>query len=565
MGTVIIGGRLVAGGGLDAGEITVRAVPASDVDVDLPLNDDGTIDISVNLPMVDPVTKSRVDLTQILIPGRDFLGVVVDDVIMEAGPVWDDPFDFPHRSRIVANGLWSYFDHRFVLPVLTSSQLPRDVTSKWTGLSLRTIAKRAVQQACAHPNSALPIDYEADITGTHEREVLGSDMKPVGEFLRDLTEVENGPDITFRPKWGSDRKHVRWDLLTGNRELKQAGDDHYWDVSVPDAHATVVSLERDGGELSSRDFQIGATIRNLWANASFENDLDGVAAGTNANTLVHGTLTPFHGRRYAGWSAVAAGRAFLSSTRTVAVEPGEDITLSAYVRSQVTGATGVMIRFINASGATIVDVYGATVTGSSAGWVRPFVTATIPAGTATCNVHIFGTATAGGQTFAADAVMLTNGAELYPFAVEDIQLEARSTDTSLLTAGFPLLESSTSRTSVVREPTLQAYANESAVRSSGHMETWQIEARRGKHPKLGTYWPGDYAKVRIGKNARVDAGTYRVRIVGIQFGKTGDVSIQCAPERIVSGYPIPSSSRTWFRDKLRALNAAIAETTRRKK
>lgn len=562
MGTVIIGGRLVAGDGLDAGEITVRAIPAGKFDVELPLNGDGTIDIEAILPMVDPVTKSRVDLPALLIPGRDFIGVVVDGVIVEAGPIWTDPFTWPQTTRIVGSGLWSYFDHRHVLPVLTPGQLPRDVVSTWTGLSRRTLVKRLVQQACSHPASGLPIDYEPDIAGADELSIPGSDLKPVGEALRDLTEIEGGPEIAFRPKWGADRKHVRWDLLTGDPEITQAGDDHYWDVSVPDAHAKVIRLTRDGGGLTSRDFQIGSTIRNLWGNSSFEEGLDGVGLGTNATALINPESSPFHGAKYAGWSSVGAGGSYLSATRSVAVEEGEWRTFSAHVRASFAAQVAVMIRFKDASGMIYADIVGGYKTASTTGWVRPHVSAQAPAGATSCDVHIVGIATSGGQSFAADGLMLTEGEDLYPFAEDSITLQATATDPSLTDAGFPLLESVTNRSSVTREAVLQLYSTETVVRGSAHLQTWEITARRGKHPRLGTYWPGDYAKIRIGKNARVPADTYRVRIIGFAFNKTGDVSLRCAPERVVSGYPVPSTSRTWFRDKLRSLAVAIAETTR---
>jgi len=564
MAGYLIGGRLVAGGGLDAGEITVRAIPASSASFELPLNRDGSLDASVTLPMIDPITKATVDLPNVLVPGRDFLGWVENDVIIEAGPIWADPFDFPYSDRIVANGLWSYFDHRFILPELAPGQLPRDVTTRWVGTSLRTIAKRLVQQACSHPSADLPIDYEPDFEGDHEREYPGSNMKLVGEALSELTAVEGGPDITFRPKWGEDRKHVRWAMLTGDPEIRQAGHPHYWDVSVPDPHATVVSLERDGSDLSSRDFQTGVTFQNLKSNNSFEEGTEGYESGSNAQDVRIGGVNPQHGAKVIDWTASGAGMSWLNSKQTFNVDPGDSILCAAYMRASAAISVHTMIRFKREDGTQITDVLGAAETAESNGvsWVRPHTIAVAPADASSYEVYFGGIATSGGQTITADAVTVSNASELIPYHEDEIQIQAVADDPALIDAGFPLLETVTSRGSVLRTATLQAYANEAVVRGSAHVETWTIVTRRDKHPFLGTYWPGDYANVRIGANPRVPAGTYSVRIMSISFGKNGDVTVQCAPERVASGYPIPSTKRTWLRDKLAAIRASINESTR---
>ena len=406
MAGYLIGGRLVTSGELDAGEVTLRAVLPSNARIELPMNDRGRIDVDVKIPLVDPVTGASVDLPNELIPGRDFIGWVEGDTIVEAGPVWADPFSFPHTSQIKAEGLWSYFDYRRVLPVLTTGQLPRDVTSSWTGLSLRTIVKRLVEQACSWPSAALPITYETDVAGIHEREYPGSDLTVISQALSNLTEVEGGPDVAFRPRWeDATRRRVVWDLLTGNPELTQGGADHYWDVSVVEPHATIPGLDRNGRELATHMYVTGSTV-------------------------------------------------------------------------------------------------------------------------------------------------------------DDVQLQAKASSTVLTAAGFPMLEATQSRNSVLLASTLQAYADEGVVRGSAHVETFKLIAKRDLHPKLGTYWPGDYARIRIGENARTPADTYRVRIVRLTFAAEGDVIIDCAPERVGSGYPVPSSDRTWLADQLRRLQASIDETNR---
>lgn len=568
MAGYLIGGRLVAGGGLDAGEITVRAIIPASASIELPLNDDGSIDASVTLPLVDPITKARVDLADVLLPGRDFIGWVEDDVIVEAGPIWADPFKFPHSERIIANGLWSYFDHRYVLPAtMALGVLPRDVTTRYTGLSLGTIAKRLVQQANDHAYAGLPIDFLPDVMGDHEREYPGSDLKTVGDALRDLTALENGIDITFRPKWGVDRRHVRWDFLTGDPELAQSGDDHYWDVSVPNAHARVLDLDRDGTELSSREFTVGTTLRNLFTtDPSFESGFTAVELGSGSTGFVWYGNGGAHGSHHFAWaSTVGSGYAAVNIKQTIQIEEGEPLTFSFWGHTSTAGRPmRGMIRFYDEGGVQIGgDVEGPlTPVALADGYTRVDTVTVAPERANTAKCFILAYPSASGQGFGADAIMALKTTEIHPFVVEQLVLQHIAWDNSLVNAGFPLLESSTNRSSVVLVDTLRAYGNETVARGSAHIQTFTIVARRDKFPTLGTYWPGDYAKVRIGPNARIAAGTYRVRIVTITFERNGDVTIMCAPERVASGYPVPSTKRSWLRDKLRDLNKRIAETTR---
>lgn len=570
MSSYLIGGRLVAGDGLDAGEITVRAIPATGWSVDMPLNDAGSIDVDLTLPMVDPVTGVAVDLTAILVPGRDFIGVVENDTILEAGPIWADPFTWPKAARIVANGLWSYFDHRFVLPVLGAGTLPRDVTTKWADLHSRTIAKRLVQLACSHPNSDLPVDYEPDFPGTDTREYAGSDLIEVGDALRELTEVEGGPEITFRPQWGSDRRHVRWVLLTGDPELTQSAEPHYWDTSVPDAHAKIVSLERDGSDIASRAFLTGKTIRNLIRDSDFRDGIgQWVPGGANGAIVdkIAGAAELARGAKgyslstWTGNSGSGSGGAY--SRDVITVQEGARYFVSTAAQG-TSKSVRLMAQFQSETG-----VVGSAqiATGTVGGSYTTFSgTVTVPAGAVKMGVFLY--PTAGAQWVAGNTLRTTQWVvheetgEALPYFYDTIQVQSRADDSSLLTAGFPLLESREVKSTVALQPLLRAHANETVARKSAHVETWTIAVRRDKFPLIGTYWPGDYARVQIGPNPRVPSGPYTVRIIGMQFGPTGDVTLLCAPERVVSGYPVPPTKRNWLRDKLRSLRVAIDEANR---
>lgn len=400
MAGYLIGGRFLTG------EIILRKIVPVSCSVELTLNAADAVKADVKLPLIDPRTGVGIDLPNQLLPQRDFIGWVENGVVLAAGPVQGDPFAFPRSSTVNAAGMWEYFTRRLILPPATT--LPSAVTSTWSGMSLRSIAKRIVQQACAWAHAGLPIDYEPDFPGINQREYPGKDMMVVADALKNLTEVQNGPDITFRPKLTVDQRHVRWDLITGDPDLTQAGADHYWDLSAPGRFAQVTTLDRDGRDLATHAWGVGATPE------------------------------------------------------------GEDMP----------------------------------------------------------------------------------------------PLEAAASSTVLTDAGFPMLEMVEQRNSVSRPETLQAYVDEDVVRYSGFTETFQVRVKRDQPPRLGTYWPGDWARIRIGDNPRIPAGTYRMRLIRISFGATGDVTLDCAPERVVGGYPVPSSNRAWLGDQLRGLQGRINETQR---
>ncbi|MCI2959560.1 hypothetical protein MN032_17890 [Agromyces atrinae] len=253
----------VFGGDLRTGDILVRAIPASAASATETVNDAGEITCTVRLPMRDPVTHAVTDIVNQLIPGRSFIGIDVDGEIVNAGPIWTDTYDFESKKlEFRAAGLWSYWDHRFVMQVLAGGQLPRDVTATWT-TSLRTQAKRLVQLAQSWTGGAVPVVFEADIAGTNEREYPGSDLITVGDALANLTRVIGGPDIAFRPRYRADRLGVEWVMMTGDPVLSQDGADHVWDISVPGASVKGASISRDATQLATHGYGTGDTIDDV--------------------------------------------------------------------------------------------------------------------------------------------------------------------------------------------------------------------------------------------------------------------------------------------------------------
>lgn len=238
------------------------------------LNDPEDIDVTLN--MNDPDTIA-LGLRNTSAPAKTVLAVAEGDVILGAGPIWTRTYDRNAKTlKLGAKGVWSYYDHRHILPVLAktlpTTQFivpdPADPTktipnpllnTNLSNLWLGTIAKRLVQQAHAWTGGALPIVFENDEVGVHLRNWTGVEFKNLGEALAQLTEVEGGPDIRFEPRFTGDMLGIEWVLRTGTaaKPLLASETIHLWDLTVPESAASNLTVTEDASNLASLGWQTG--------------------------------------------------------------------------------------------------------------------------------------------------------------------------------------------------------------------------------------------------------------------------------------------------------------------
>lgn len=235
------------------------------------LNDAGSIECTVKLSDPD---VARMDLARTAQPGRSFIAAVDGDTVLQAGPVWSHDFDSDSRTlRLVGAGMYSYFDHRVLLPVLGASQLPSDpaTDSVYTAKSLQGIAVALVEQAKSWPSGTVPVVTPAAVAGTSERTYRGSDLAPVGQRLRELSEVRGGPDIRFQPRWTADRLGVEWVMLVGTptNPLLFSAVEPTFSVGLPGSPVSRLRVGVDGSRIGSRAYSSGgrATEEALIAKA----------------------------------------------------------------------------------------------------------------------------------------------------------------------------------------------------------------------------------------------------------------------------------------------------------
>lgn len=191
---------------------------------------------------------------------KTFLAVDVDGEIQEAGPIWHRGWDdTSEQLTLGAAGLWSLFDHRKVLPAVYSGRV-QDTNLGATGTDLAGIGIVLLMQAMAHVGGDLPLILPAALAGTRTEVWPGFQLAWLGEQLRQLTTRENGPDIRFRPRYTSDKLGIEWVYEAGTEDaplLTQAGDDWYFDRTVPNSQVVNVTTEEDATVMGQRAWVTG--------------------------------------------------------------------------------------------------------------------------------------------------------------------------------------------------------------------------------------------------------------------------------------------------------------------
>jgi hypothetical protein len=260
------------------GKITAY-LPVATVSWGMRLNSAGSVTVKVR-----PAAReyAHIDFRTASAVLRQSLGVAYGGRILEAGPISAQEYDARSGTlTITAEGLWSIFDRRKVLsrdaPGAAATSRDRWIIAPgrdvlaYRNVSLAAIARdlvaRSIEQSPFTRPDGLPaghlnIDLGQQVPGTRERTYYGFDLASIGDRLRDLTEVDDGPDMRFRPRFSAaDPTVVEWAFETGTETdplLTQRGPDWTWDLAVDRSGAVELNVSRDGSRLASRVWAPGA-------------------------------------------------------------------------------------------------------------------------------------------------------------------------------------------------------------------------------------------------------------------------------------------------------------------
>ncbi|HEX3778444.1 MAG TPA: hypothetical protein VHX38_02170 [Pseudonocardiaceae bacterium] len=146
------------------------------------------------------------------------------DHIAQGGPNWTTQLlsENPAMLKISGAGMWSVLNARVQIPsTWTTSMGLADSRSiaTYTG-SYHDIACQIISNAVAR--GALPIDVPPLAGGTQSMTYNGFDLISAGQRLQELTQLDGGPDIYFRPYFAA-ANVIRWEAVIGNPTITNTG------------------------------------------------------------------------------------------------------------------------------------------------------------------------------------------------------------------------------------------------------------------------------------------------------------------------------------------------------
>lgn len=229
--------------------------------------------MSCSIPARAAVT-AKLDVWGMTSLARTGLLVVVDDQPVAAGPIWKRKYGQGKNIDLTAGGIRSYWERRLLLPVGARTNSLVDANgdpvaaydTNLSGLSYGTIAKRYIELAALWPGGSVPVMLPPDEVlpvghGGYERNVAAIDLKKIRGLIDNLSNVENGPDIAFRPRWSPDGLGIYWEMQHGTVTQPRLGNTDpsliSWHIGAPVGGAFDLEVEEDGTELAEEVFSAG--------------------------------------------------------------------------------------------------------------------------------------------------------------------------------------------------------------------------------------------------------------------------------------------------------------------
>lgn len=207
-----------------------------------------------------------VDYDYWLAPWWSGVLLVWDEIPIYAGPVIGDPYESRTALHVDCGGFRSILARRIVVEEQTDWTQTSFTTVSFKGYSLGTIAKKVVQKAQLKPGGQLPISYPipdetAADDADHERNYQGYNLANLyaNDVLTKLSNVRNGPDIMFRPRYLSSQKITldMWHGTETNTRIRQLTTP-VWDTTAEAGSVSDMQMTSTGSYQTDRVFAIGA-------------------------------------------------------------------------------------------------------------------------------------------------------------------------------------------------------------------------------------------------------------------------------------------------------------------
>lgn len=214
-------------------------------------------------------------LVDVAVPWRSFLGVVLNDRVIAAGPIIHRGWGHDNgKFTLTAKGMWSWLARRVILPPGTTPITIYDEVLKRANPannttvagSYRDIIRRLIQQAMDWPQATPPIIFQFSEGGPYNRSYLGTDLKSVGEACDQVTELIDGVDFEMRPSWiAGGRDHVVWVATGGTLANPYLSTDQLveWDMGADDVNLSGLTVTEDSTMLTTKVWFTGGRSEDV--------------------------------------------------------------------------------------------------------------------------------------------------------------------------------------------------------------------------------------------------------------------------------------------------------------
>jgi len=196
-------------------------------------------------------------------PGRTALYVVRDGVLVWGGIIWTSKYNSRDRTlEVGAAGFLSYFDRRRVLPAPYDPAHDDVATlvTTYVEVDQAEIARSLIRTAQSHPGGDIGVQDAATTSigpaSEYPRTLTyhGYELKSVGEALRELATLDNGPDFLIDVSFGPGGRPERR-LQVGRPHLGQEGVPHFWEYG---ANLVSYTWPQDGASMANRVYALGS-------------------------------------------------------------------------------------------------------------------------------------------------------------------------------------------------------------------------------------------------------------------------------------------------------------------
>lgn len=238
--------------------VVIDELPLTGVRMSKLVNGAGQISATVRLGGLSG--QEQRDVYELTRPVRNTICAVREGVPWWGGIIWASDYNSDqHTVTLAGADFWSYFDHRKVVEALPAPPLAgtyvAGLTYAQAAVEQNQLARNLVALAQSHTGGNIGMTFDTAATGVlRDRSYQGYDLEYVGEALRELAAISDGPDIRFDVAgFDSAGRPVRR-MLTGTPRLGQSGTPHRWDYG---ANLDSFVWSSGGGAMANRTFAQG--------------------------------------------------------------------------------------------------------------------------------------------------------------------------------------------------------------------------------------------------------------------------------------------------------------------